>query len=179
MTSFFISTASTTPRSLLTGETGFVGEGATLYALADAVTASGDFSLTAMGSIVGDDVGDALDLAATVNLARVTIGTEGSMVSTVNTAIRGTVNNLLQLNNNGVIMGGTSAISLTALAQSGVVPDYHVANSGRILSNSGNSATNTISFSMPTNGIVDIANSGVILNGGVTMRSRSLAVSWT
>lgn len=166
MTSFFISTASTTPRSLLTGETGFVGEGATLYALADAVTASGDFSLTAMGSIVGDDVGDALDLAATVNLARVTIGTEGSMVSTVNTAIRGTVNNLLQLNNNGVIMGGTSAISLTALAQSGVVPDYHVANSGRILSNSGNSATNTISFSMPTNGIVDIANSGVILNGG-------------
>lgn len=166
MTSFFISTASTTPRSLLTGETGFVAEGATLYALADAVTASGDFSLTAMGSIVGDDVGDALDLAATVNLARVTIGTEGSMVSTVNTAIRGTVNNLLQLNNNGVIMGGTSAISLTALAQSGVVPDYHVANSGRILSNSGNSATNTISFSMPTNGIVDIANSGVILNGG-------------
>lgn len=166
MTSFFISTASTTPRSLLTGETGFVAEGATLYALADAVSASGDFSLTAMGSIVGDDVGDALDLAATVNLARVTIGTAGSMVSTVNTAIRGTVNNLFQLNNNGAIMGGTSAISLTAVAQSGVVPDYHVANSGRILSNSGNSATNTISFSMPTNGIVDIANSGVILNGG-------------
>lgn len=166
MPSFFLTSSSSVARTLAVGEVGFVAEGATLYTLSDAVTASGDFSLTAMGSIVGDDVGDALDIAATVNIARVTIGTAGSMVSTVNTAIRGTVNNLLQLNNDGVIMGGTSAISLTAVAQSGVVPDYHVANSGRILSSSGNSATNTISFSMPGNGIVDFANSGTVLNGG-------------
>lgn len=166
MPSFFLTSSSSVARTLGVGDVGFVAEGATLYSLSDAVTASGDFSLTAMGSIVGDNVGDALDIAATVSIARVTIGTAGSMVSTVNTAIRGTVNNLLQLNNDGVIMGGTSAISLTAVAQSGVVPDYHVANSGRILSSSGNSTTNTISFSMPTNGIVDIANSGTILNGG-------------
>lgn len=166
MPSFFLTSSSSVARTLAVGDVGYVAEGATLYSLNDAVTASGDFALTAMGSIVGDDVGDALDIAATVNLARVTIGTAGSMVATVNTAIRGTVNSLLQLNNDGVIMGGTSAISLTAVAQSGVVADYHVANTGRILSNSGNSATNTISFSMPTNGIVDIANSGVILNGG-------------
>lgn len=166
MTSFFISTASTTPRSLLTGETGFVAEGATLYALADAVTASGDFSLTAMGSIVGDGPGDALDIASTVSNARITIGTAGSLVSTANNAIIGTVDNSLQLINEGVIMGRTSAISLFAQARPGIVTDYHLANTGRILSSSAGFADETMSFSLPAGSVVDIANAGVILNGG-------------
>lgn len=166
MASFFLTSSSNVARTLLTGETGFVGEGATLYALADAVTASGDFFLTAMGSIVGDNFGDALQTTATVSNARVTVGAAGSLVSTASTAFNGTVNNVLQLNNAGTISGVTAAIALTATAQSGVVPDYHVANTGRIMSNSASASANTVNFTMPAGGLVDLANAGVIVNGG-------------
>jgi len=166
MTSFTLLSSSSTARTLAANETGFVALGSTLYtSMGDSVTVTGSASVTAMGSIVADG-GNALDMSSATDFLWLTVGQEGALSASRSQAITGFTNNQLILNNSGLISGGAEAISLSAQVQAGVVADYHIANSGTIQSSGFSTTENTIEFTMPTSGIVNLGNTGLILNGG-------------
>ena len=167
MPSFFLTSSSQIARTLLAGETGFIADMATLYTPADAgVTLSGSSRLMIEGTLASD-LTAALRIQDTTDDAVVTLGLDGSILSMRSPAIEGTLNDEFYLNNAGTIQSVEEAIVLSAPSVVGVVPDFHITNSGRIQSNSDGTTEATIELTLPSGGIVDLANTGLILNGGM------------
>jgi Ca2+-binding RTX toxin-like protein len=167
MPSFFLTAPSQTARILGPSETGFITDVATLYTTADAaVTMDGSARLSVFGTMATERV-EALSIANTVFDAFVTVGAEGTILSILDAAIRGELADQFHLNNAGLIQGLAEAIAMTAVTATGVVADFHVVNTGRIQSNGGSAADNTIEIVQYLGAVVDIANSGQIVNGGV------------
>lgn len=167
MASFFLTSSSQIARTLLAGESGFIAANATLFVpAANAVVMTGSASLAVYGTLASD-LDDALRIDSTAPVADIAIGAQGSMVSLKDAAIRGTVNDRFQLSNAGTISGGNEAIFLAATTVSGLVADYHITNSGAILSTGSTTGTSVLRFDQYAGATTDIANTGIIANSGV------------
>lgn len=181
MPSFFLTSSSTTSRLLLNGESGVLAQAATLFTTtSDAVLMTGSARLSVFGTIVSDSA-NALSLAPSAASSVVAIGSSGAMLSLSDAAIEGLVSDQFFLNNAGLIQGAAEAVRVGAVATTGVVADFHVVNSGTIQSNGDLSSENTIEFDQPAGAVVNIANTGTIVNGGaggaITVRGGRLDLS--
>lgn len=166
MPSFFLTSSSQVARTLLPGETGFIAGTGTLFTpAADAVTMNGSARLMVEGTLASD-LSAALRIQNTTDVATVTVGLGGSILSMGSRAIQGVVKDAFHLNNAGTIQSIDEAIMLTAPSQVGVVPDFHITNSGRIQSTSATSLEATVELNLSFGGIVNLANTGLIVNGG-------------
>lgn len=153
MTSFAINSLTTTARTLLGGESGFIGAQGALYVNGNsAITGTGPGThVVDVHGVVTSTSHAAISLAG--SSALVSVGAGGHVSAKVDTAIQLALAGSVQLDNSGTIQGAGNAIAVTRLSGSGNVT----------LTNSGKIAATATAISLGANmGSTVIVNSGEI-----------------
>jgi hypothetical protein len=158
MASFFITGSSTTAQTLAAGQNGFVATNATLYTeTATAVTITGAASLAVMGTVATAEASAAVRTSGTVAAFQMTVGAQGTVLSTTTDAIRLSVAGDMELTNAGTISGGTG-VYVDGNATFGTAT---IQNSGTILSNRADAFSGVAAIYLDTQ-----VDDGYITNSG-------------
>jgi hypothetical protein len=160
MASFAITSFSSTPQTLASFETGFVGPDGVLYtANSTAITGNGSVQVLALGWVAS--LGSNTVVINSAVGMDFQIGPEGGVTSGSATALVATGSNLLGVTNSGTIEGGTTGL---ILAHTDGAVGIDVANTGEILGRAAAAAilnAGTGSVRMTSSGTIVTTNATV------------------
>jgi len=167
MPSFSIFGNDTTAKTLSSGQNGFVGVNGALYTeTATAVTISGSSSLIVLGTVATAEAAAAVATSATVNTFDLTVGAQGTILSSTTDAMRLAIADNVTMNNAGLI-SGRFAVYLTGTASATDTTSAYINNSGTILGTGrpdDSSPSGAMTFTASIDH-ADIVNSGTISGG--------------
>ena len=174
MAFFNLTSPTTVPQTLLNGEAGIVGTGASIQSFGTAVTMNGVSYLMNNGLIVG--FGKAVD-AQNTDRIEIQVGASGTIQSN-GQGIDADVLTSTRIVNHGSIPGTVNALRLTADAGAVVSVDHEVINTGFLVSTS-NGPSATVFFESTNVGFIEFSNSGVVSSTATAIDNSSTTTGFT
>lgn len=165
MASFFVTGFDQTSEVLATGETGIVTDTGTLFTNGVAISGDGQFELIVLGDVVAANSSAITSFVA--NDANITVGQDGSVMSSDGSGISANYRNSLSIQNAGSVSGDENGIVLT-MASDATAGTILITNSGTIsaagTSGSGGGSINHLGQADTANRFL-LNNSGIITHG--------------
>jgi Ca2+-binding RTX toxin-like protein len=167
MTSFVITGSSTTPQTLTTDESGYVGPNGDLFTagFANAVTLGGTYSSLAILGAVTSVYGNGITGPATAS--KLVVGATGQLSSLESRAISVNMSGFLDLKNLGSITAGQDAIGFFASDENA---ELYIENAGTIL------ASSYAIYADTGAGRFLFANSGTVMGGSTFSTASAIGI---